>query len=215
MLRTGNFKFYILLALAVVTVLGVSSAMAQSWPDTYQVTYYSNAHTTGAPDGKVRIDNPGADNAANLCADIYVFDNTEEMIECCGCKLTPDGLRTFSINSDLTGNPGNGFTPTTGVVKVISATTNPNASHPSWGQCDPTGGFSFTNTKGNIAPTADLRAWATHIQNRGPSGSYPATAAEFQDSTLASWELAYDQQQCFLLRQLGSGRGVCHCGTGD
>src|SRR5580704_3126221 len=99
MLRTGNFKLYILLALAVVTVLGVSSAMAQS--DTYQVTYYSNAHTTGAPDGKVRIDNPGADNAANLCADIYVFDNTEEMLECCGCQLTPDGLRTFSINSDL------------------------------------------------------------------------------------------------------------------
>ena len=205
----------ILLAVAIITLFAVSSAMAQSWPDTYQVNYYSNAHTTGAPDGKVRIDNPGADNGSNLCADIYVFDNTEEMIECCGCQLTPDGLRTFSINSDLTGNPGNGFTPTTGVIKVISAVANPNAAHPSWGQCDPTGGFSVTNTKGNIAPTADLRAWALHIQNRGPSGSYPATSAQFADSTLASWELAYDQEQCFLLRSLGSGRGVCKCGTGD
>ena len=215
MMRTGTLKFYILAALAVITVLGVSSAMAQSFPDTYYVNYYSNAHTTGAPDGKVRIDNPGTNNGSDLCADVYVFDNTEELIECCGCKLTPDGLRTFSINNDLTANPSNGFLPSTGVIKVISATTNPNPAHPSWGKCDPTGGFSFTNQKGNIAPTPDLRAWATHIQNRGPSGSFPATAEEFQDSTLASWELAYLQKACFGIRQLGSGRGVCKCGTGD
>jgi hypothetical protein len=194
MLRTGNTKFYILAALAVVALLGVSSAVAQSFPDTYQVNYYSNAHTTGAPDGKVRVDNPGTNNGTDLCADVYVFDNTEELIECCGCNLTPDGLRTFSINSAL---------------------QNPNAAHPSWGKCDPTGGFSFTNNSGNIAPTADLRAWATHIQNRGPSGAFPATAEEFQDSTLATWELAYLQKACFGIRQLGSGRGVCHCGTGD
>jgi hypothetical protein len=215
MLRTGNTKFYILAALAVVALLGVSSAVAQSFPDTYQVNYYSNAHTTGAPDGKVRVDNPGTNNGTDLCADVYVFDNTEELIECCGCNLTPDGLRTFSINADLTANPANGFLPTTGVVKIISALQNPNAAHPSWGKCDPTGGFSFTNNSGNIAPTADLRAWATHIQNRGPSGAFPATAEEFQDSTLATWELAYLQKACFGIRQLGSGRGVCHCGTGD
>ena len=161
---------------------------------------------------------------------LFRSDNTEELIECCGCKLTPNGLRTFSINSDLTANPSNGMLPTTGVIKVISATENPNPAHPAFGKCDPTGnpagcllptkcdltgGLSFTNQAGSIVPTPDVRAWATHIQNRGPSGSYPATAAEFQDSTLASWELAYDQQQCFLLRQLGSGRGACKCGTGD
>lgn len=212
MLRT-DLKFSILAALAIIVSLGVGSAMAQT--DTYQVNYYSNAHVTGAPDGKVRIDNPGTNNASNLCADIYVFDNTEELLECCGCKLTPDGLRTFSINTDLTANPSNGIVPTTGVIKIISATTNPNPAHPLWGQCDATGGFSFTNQKGNIVPTPDLRAWATHIQSKGPSGSYPATATEFQDSTLATWELAYLQKACFGIRQLGSGRGACKCGTGD
>jgi hypothetical protein len=213
MLKSGSFKFYVLAAVALVAVLGVSSAMAQS--DTYQVSYYSNAHTTGAPDGKVRITNPGTNNGSDLCADVYVFDNTEQLLECCGCRLTPDGLRTFSINADLTSNTANGQVLTTGVVKVISATLNPNPSHPSWGQCDPTGGYSFTSGHGNIAPTPDLRAWATHIQSRGPSGSYPATAEEFQDSTLAAWELAYLQKACFGIRQLGSGRGVCRCGTGD
>ena len=213
MLRTGNFKFYMLAALAVIAVLGVGTALAQS--DTYQVNYYSNAHVTGAPAGYVRIDNPGTDNGANLCADIYVFDNSEELIECCGCQLTPDGLRTLNINTDLTANPANGFVPSTGVLKIVSAVPNPNASHPSWGQCDPTGGWSFTNQKGNIAPTADLRAWADHIQNRGAGGAYPETAEEFADSTLATWELAYLQKACFGIRQLGSGRGVCHCGTGD
>ena len=206
MLRTGNFKFYILAALAVITVLGVSSAMAQS--DTYQVNYYSNAHVSGAPDGKVRIDNPGTDDGANLCADIYVFDNTQEMLECCGCSLTPNDLRTFSINTDLTGNPGNGITPTTGVIKIISAV--PNSS----GKCDPTGGFLPGSQTGIIVPTPDLRAWADHIQNKGPSGSYPETAEEFADSSLATWELAYLQKQCYLEHHLGSGKGICHCGTG-
>jgi hypothetical protein len=206
MLRTGNSKLYILAALAFITVLGVSSAMAQA--DTYQVSYYSNAHTAGAPDGKVRIDNPGVDNGADLCAEIYVFDNTEEMLECCGCKETSNDLRTFSINTNLTNNPGNGITPTTGVIKIVSATVN------SRGNCDPTGGWSLTNHTGAIVPTPDLRAWATHIQNKGVGGSYPATAEEFQDSTLVPWELAYLQRQCFQVRQLGSGRGVCSCGSG-
>ena len=125
MLKSGSFKFYVLAAVALVAVLGVSSAMAQS--DTYQVSYYSNAHTTGAPDGKVRITNPGTNNGSDLCADVYVFDNTEQLLECCGCRLTPDGLRTFSINADLTSNTANGQVLTTGVVKVISATLNPNA----------------------------------------------------------------------------------------
>jgi len=193
-----------LAVLAIATVLCAGTAMAQIPDDVYFVSYFSNAQ--GTFDATVRIDNPGADAGKNLCADIYVFDNTEEQLECCGCPLTPDDLRTISVNTGLTDNPSNGRKPKNGVIKIVAAAPNGGANG-----CDPTGGASlsggFTN---NIVPTPDVRAWATHIQ-ASPAGT---TEEEFQDATLTQTELNNLQQTCFTLRQLGSGKGVCQCGFG-
>lgn len=202
MSRTWIFSIAVF---AIATVLCAGTAMAQLPDDTYFVTYYSNAHTT-APDATVRIDNPGAAAANNLCADIYVFDAVEEQVECCGCTLTPDDLRTLSVNSNLTHSPSSGVAPTSGVIKIVSAA--PNAAG---GQCDPTGGASLNGGfPNNIVPTPDIRAWATHIQT-SPAGT---SEEEFADSTLTQKELNNLQETCFGLRQLGSGRGVCTCGSG-
>ena len=194
-----------LAVLAIATVLCAGTAMAQIPDDVYFVSYFSNAH--GTLDATVRIDNPGVTSAANpngICADIYVFDNTEEQVECCGCAVTPDDLRTISVNTGLTDQPSNDIKPTSGVIKIVSAAPN------SAGVCDPTGGSSlakgFVN---NIIPTPDVRAWATHIQ------ATATTEAPFSDSTLTQTELNTLQEKCFLLRQLGSGRGVCQCGFGS
>jgi hypothetical protein len=179
--------------------------MAQIPDDTYFVTYFSNAQ--GTTDATVRIDNPGVDSAKNLCADIYVFDAVEEQVECCGCLLTADDLRTFSVNNNLTHNPSSGAKPTSGVIKVVSAAPNQGAKG-----CDPTGGASLSGGfPNNIVPTPDVRAWATHIQS-APTG---VTEEEFSDSTLTQTELNNLQETCFGLRQLGSGKGVCTCGNGS
>src|SRR5271165_6191329 len=130
-------------ALAVVLLGTVSVAQ-----DVYQVNYYANAQTLDAPDATVYIDNPGAANYSNLCAMIYVFTYDEQMAECCGCGESPNNLDTLSVDSDLTSNPLTSTVPGTGVIKIVSAAVN-NAP------CDPTA---------NVTPTADLRAWATHIQ---------------------------------------------------
>ena len=57
----------------------------------------------GAPDGTVRITNVGTNittpGSGNLCALIYVFEPDQQMAECCGCLITPDGLLTLSINT--------------------------------------------------------------------------------------------------------------------
>jgi hypothetical protein len=210
MLRTGNLKWYCLAALLAATlVLGAGTAAAQSHPDTFWVTYYSNAHETGAPDGHLRLDNPGVDNSQSLCADVYVLDAEEELLECCGCSLSADDLRTFSINNDLTANTANGEVPVIGVIKVISAAPNP---APKFGQCDPTGGASFTGFPNNIVPTPDIRGWATHIYFTGRA--FLASDQTIQGATLSTWELDYLQKACFGIRALGSGRGVCKCGTG-
>lgn len=211
MIRTENLKWYGLAAVLAVTLVLSVGASAQSYPDTFGITYYSNANETqfGAPDGKLRIDNPGADNGTNLCADLYVFDANEELLECCGCRLTPDGLRTLSVNKDLTSNTGNGEVPAVGVIKLLSAAPNT----PSGG-CDPTGGASLNGgLPNNIVPTPDLRAWQTHIYFTG--ARFVETSTEVQAATLSSVELKTLQKTCFQVLALGSGKGRCTCGTGD
>jgi hypothetical protein len=177
----------------LVLGLGAGSAMAQ---DVYKLNYFSNNAGT-APDATVRIDNPGL-TYGNLCAMIYVFDNDQQLAECCGCVETHNGLRTLSVRHNLTSNPLTGVVPNNGVIKIVSAAINNSP-------CDPTA---------NVSPKANLREWATHIQN--PVGTaYPITETEFSDSTLGATELANLQAQCAFVNILGSGHGICSCGTGD
>jgi len=160
------------------------------------VSYFSNAHTSGVADATVRLTNPGV-TGANLCAEIYVFDQSQQLSECCGCVVSPDGLRTLSVNTDLTGNPLTGATSTAGVVKIVSADASVNPS------CNPTA----------IAPKASLVAWSTNIQK--PSASaFAITETTFQLGALGDDELAALQNQCSFALTLGSGQGVCSCGTG-
>jgi hypothetical protein len=182
------------LVLALLVVGLTSAAMAQT--DVYRVNYFSN-NRAGAPDATVRIDNPGL-TYGNLCAMVYVFDADQQLSECCGCVETHNGLRTLSVRSNLTSNPLTGVISQTGVIKVVSAAVNNSP-------CDPTS---------NVTATPNLRVWVTHIQN--PVGSsYPITETESSDSTLGATELANLQAQCAFIGILGSGHGVCSCGTGD
>jgi hypothetical protein len=205
MLRTWTFS---LAVLAVAGLLCVGTTWAQS--DTYFVTYYSHQH--GTTDGHVRMTNPGYDAAKTLCADIYVFDAAEELIECCGCSLTADDMRLFDIDKDLTNNAFNGEVPSSGVIEVVSALPNLGASG-----CDPTGGNSLGNPQlDNIVPQQDLRAWAVHVQVPF-TGKTTTTVSEeeFADAgTLNTNQLHFLEQTCFTNQSLGSGKGVCSCGTG-
>jgi len=188
-----------LVTLSLLTVgLGVASAQSTTgYSDVFRVNYFSNANASGAPDATVRIDNPGV-YYGNLCAMIYVFDNDQQLSECCGCVESHNGLRTLSVNKDLTGNPLTGVKSNNGVIKVVSSTVN---DYP----CDPTG---------NVYPTANLRTWVTHIQNKVGS-AFPVTETESSDSYLGGTEFYWLQEQCYFISVLGSGHGICSCGSGD
>src|SRR5215813_9108592 len=94
---------FTVLVICMALALCAGSAMASTAPpaDTLKVDYFSNANTAGAPDGTVRLTNPGT-SGGNIWAAIYVFDPEQELTECCECFLSPDGLRTLSVNADLT-----------------------------------------------------------------------------------------------------------------
>ncbi len=188
-------KSILCIALVVVGLVafGVGVASAQ---DVYKLNYFSN-NAVPAPDATVRIDNPGL-TYGNVCAMIYVFDADQQLTECCGCVETHNGLRTISVTRDLTSNPLTGVRSRNGVIKVVSAAVNNSP-------CD---------ASSNVRPVANLRAWGTHIQN-AVGTAFPITETEFSDSTLGATELANLQAQCAFIGILGSGQGICSCGTGD
>jgi hypothetical protein len=186
-------KLYLALAFAGLVTIGAGVASAQ---DVYKLNYFSN-NAAPAPDATVRIDNPGL-TYGNLCAMVYVFDNDQQLTECCGCVETHNGLRTLSVRGNLTSNPLTGKVSNNGVIKIISAAVNDSP-------CDPTS---------NVSPKANLRAWGTHIQN-AVGTAFPITETEYSDSTLGATELANLQAQCAFVNILGSGQGICSCGTGD
>jgi len=194
------------LAILVAGVLGTTaSAQNFAWTahgaktplitssasDVQKVNYFSNANTSGAPDGKVRISNPGSPTG-NICAQIYVFDPYQELTECCACLFTPNGLRKLSVNNDLTANPLTGVKLTDGEVTIISGYTNNNV-------CSPLNDI--------VSPT--IRAWGTHVDD-----SFLITETEYSERSLGLWNdnLLVD---CYAITLDGSGHGTCSCGTGD
>ncbi len=191
-----RYTLVVSLVILGLCALGVS-ASAQ---DVFKINYFAN-NVTGAPDQTVRIDNPGTDETANLCAMIYVFQNDQQLTECCGCITTANGLRTLSVGKDLTNNPLTGIStkPVDGVIKIVSAAINNSP-------CDPTS---------NVSPIPTLRAWGSHNQNKVGTG-YPVTETEFTDATLSEEELGFNlEEQCSFVQRLGSGKGICSCGSGD
>jgi hypothetical protein len=148
---------------AMALMLG-GTALGQGDYSSYFTTYYSSANTANAPDATLRIINdggaqlefgpiqqgpqqPGGPSAA-LWASIYVFDDSEELTECCSCLVTPDGLLSESVNKNLTANPIRGILNTRGVIKVISSAN----------EADVNTGFASNS------PVAGMRVWATHIE---------------------------------------------------
>lgn len=176
-------------ALAIALVLGLTSrtAFAQDYP--FALSYFSNAHAAGAPDGVLRIVNDG-NTGGWLWSNIYVFDNREELLECCSCGVSPNGLLSLSVNKNLTSNPLTGRIPGRGVIKTVSSTTS-----------DPT----------HVTIRAGQREWLTHIQKGATATTYGITETTMTDSTLGASEFSSLQADCSFAIVLGSGQGTCSC----
>jgi hypothetical protein len=200
-------KLGVLLFLTLTVVLLGGNALAQNVGDNsvYFVTYYSNSRIAGAPDGVLRIVNDGDASTTtsegrlngNLWASIYIFDDSEEMQECCNCFISPDGLLSESVNKELLANPLTGKINTRGVIKVISSSNG-----------DPT----------NNVLKAGLRGWQTHIQSFGnlpQTAPFYVTETPLADSNLVGVEKTALQESCSFAITLGSGAGTCTCTPED
>src|ERR1019366_2353490 len=94
----------------------------------YQVRYASNLNLG---DSVINITNTGARGAGpasgteatitgSICVNVYAFDPTEEIVSCCSCPVTPDGLRSINVKTELIRNPLFPRTPTSIVIKLLA-----------------------------------------------------------------------------------------------
>jgi hypothetical protein len=205
-------------------------------------TYYDTSKNKGAGDNILTLINPnGSANsnlgnaAANTCAMIYVFDDDEEMGECCGCPLTPAGIETFSVEGDFTANWGisgaEGRDNGSGAIAIVAVGTNvPKvASGPlSNGLFCPKGqsaacnsGCDPTNHPGYSASTAtNLLGSIVHNQIIA-SREIPSIVGGLAEVPLFDngggdpTNLIYLQAQCGALVGNGTGGGICECPRPD
>jgi hypothetical protein len=173
-------------ASALVVVTESSTAMAQDHG--YSLSYFSNAHAAGAPDGTLRIVNAAS---VDLCAATYVFDDREIMQACCSCPVGSEELLTLSVNGDVMGYPTFGAL-TRGVIQIIS-------SEPVEGVCDPTD-----------APLhVGLHGWLTHPEALA-KGQYSLSVEQLTDSALGADEYVELLETCSILATVTDG-GICRC----
>jgi hypothetical protein len=174
----------------------------------YQVTYASNL-TIG--DSVINITNTGAHGAGlgsgttasvtgAICANVYVYDPSEEVVSCCSCPVTPNGLVSLSAKSDLVINPLTRGTPTSIVIKLV-------ATAPVGGSCNNSALLAGTPTL-----VTGLVAWGTklHANTAAAAGTYSVTETGFTPSTLSAGELARLAYGCGVVANVGSGFGVCN-----
>ena len=181
---------------------GASGSVSVTVDPLLFVSYYSlvDAQAAGI-DGSLYITNPGLTagdaSGGNLCAMIYVFDQHQELEECCGCSVSDSGLRTLSLIYDLTANPLTGVAPAAGEIMMVPSDISQNP------QCDAS----------SLAPTGVLDAWQTNVQSVPASPT--VTEATMDSVPLTQGNQAFLAGLCGYLETLGSGAGTCTCGTGD
>jgi hypothetical protein len=203
--------------------------------------YYQTSESDfGIGDTILRLVNPnGAANsnlagakAQTVCAMIYVFDEDQEMGECCGCPVSSTGLLTFSAYRNLTANwavglIGEEFAESNayGSIAIVAAAQNTGilglgnglgCTSTQSGACN--GGCDPTNTPGYSVTTANnLLGSIVHnqvgfVSPVGPPDAFGLTEVGLADDAGGDpTNLIYLQNECGALVGNSTGGGICNC----
>jgi hypothetical protein len=161
-------------------------------------------------DSVVNITNSGASGAGlgfgttgsvtgAICVNVYVYSPDEEVVSCCSCPVTPNGLVSLSAQRDLINNPLTRGTPTSIVIKLL-------ATAPVGGSCNNSALLAGTPILVN-----GMLAWGTtlHANTSAPT-TYAVTESAFAPATLSAGELARLAYGCGVVANVGSGFGICN-----
>jgi len=216
----GNTRKVLALPFTFTFVIALTalSSVAFAQEGTAIFGYYTNANLAGVPDEQLYLVNPGSvggfSPTGDLCANIYVLQ-LNDPVECCSCKVTPDGLRTLSVNVDLTSNPIDPMRSPplhSGIIKIVSSAVLSDGSC-SVSLMNPFSEITLPVAATSYAPSGVLGARITHVNAAG-AGMYSVSEANFLAGAVAGTELFKLQRLCFyMLSSDFSGLGICSCGT--
>ena len=192
MILTMTKLLSILATLLLVTV--ASAQLVNAPPDAYQVRYAANFL---AGDSVVNLTNAGTvsgfDPTGDICANVYVLAEDQQLVACCACPLTPNHLKTLSARNDLINNTLTPGVPTAVSVALL-ATQGPACNAATVTEADLVGG---------------MRAWGTTLHAL-PGGGFGVTETEFSPAALSVTELQKVTSYCGFIQAIGSGFGICN-----
>jgi hypothetical protein len=195
--------------------LGNSSPAAGTFTTTFSNTTYqqiladlssgeaivSSASATIAVSVGVQPGNP----PGNICANVYAFTPDEQLVSCCSCPVTPDGLVSLSAKRDLASNTLTPAVPSALVIKLL-------ATVPVAGSCNNSAAAVTTATLAN-----GMLAWGTTVHATPATGVYGVSETPFSPATLSTGgtganigELARLGSLCNFIIANGSGFGQCN-----
>jgi hypothetical protein len=200
-----HFRNVLLVALALAAVAFAQNPITADSP--FQVRYAANP---AAGESYIDIVNTGANGApllgpgfggaaGNICANVYAFSPDEQLISCCSCLITPNGVVELGVNRDLTIKTLTGVVPSSVVVKVLSTLAGTGGA-----------GTSCTNSAATVTTATivgGMAVWGTTLHAQG--AGFATTETAFTPATLSAGELASIGGRCSAILGNGSGFGVC------
>ena len=177
----------------------------------FQIRYASNL-TSG--DSVINLTNTGANGASlngpgfggavgNICVNVYAFSPDEQLVSCCSCLITPNGLASLSVNSDLISNTLTGVRPNSVVVKLVSTGAGANFAG---GNCTNSAALAGSGT---FPLAAGMLAFGTTVHAAPVAGAFATTETPFLRGTLSTTELASITNRCTNIIGNGSTFGIC------
>jgi hypothetical protein len=193
------------LSLSFAAIAFSVAAFGQALDTDFQIRYAANL-TAG--DSVINITNTGALGAplngpgfggsiGNICVNVYAFSPDEQLISCCSCPITPNGLVNLSVNQDLVNNTLTGVKPNSIVVKLLATTFVGNCNN-----------SAATATDAARARNGML-AFGTTVHAAPVAGTFAVTETPFLPATLSAGELASITNRCTNIIGNGSGFGIC------
>jgi hypothetical protein len=126
--------------------------------------------------------------SGNICVNAYVFDPQEEEIGCCSCLVTPNGLNSLSVKSDLISNNLTPAVPTSVVIKLFGSIPDADKAG-AYTVCNPATVLTGIHTFPVGGPTAGvgssgMLAWGTTLEPNSTPGTYNAVPVPFLNASV-------------------------------
>lgn len=191
------------------SILMAVVAFSQSLDTGFQVRYAGNLDKG---ESYINIINDGAQGASpngpginktlgQICVNVYAFSPDEQMVSCCSCPITANGVVNIGANRDLVSNTLTGFTPTSVTVKLVAVKAGENGVAT---DCK-------YSAMGALNPVSGMVAFGStlHPQNVGGVAGWATVETPFIPATLSGAESTRLTTMCTNIYGNGSLYGIC------